>query len=82
MDSKLSIYGKKGYRNSYNCIFNTQQTAFGAIARKTITDDPKWNEGDYYGKKCPPRTRTCTHGRAYNIHKRCLDGKEVWKSSA
>jgi homoserine O-acetyltransferase len=30
-----------------------QQIAFGAIGRKAITDDPKWNRGDYYGKKIP-----------------------------
>lgn len=30
-----------------------QQIAFGAIGRKAITDDPKWNEGNYYGKKIP-----------------------------
>ncbi len=30
-----------------------QQIAFGAIGRKAITDDPKWNEGNYYGKKTP-----------------------------
>lgn len=30
-----------------------QQIAFGAIGRKAITDDPKWNEGDYYGKEIP-----------------------------
>jgi len=30
-----------------------QQIAFGAIGRKAITDDPKWNEGNYYGKEIP-----------------------------
>ena len=30
-----------------------QQIAFGAIGRKAITDDPKWNRGDYYGKTIP-----------------------------
>ena len=30
-----------------------QQIAFGAIGRKAITDDLKWNGGDYYGKKIP-----------------------------
>jgi homoserine O-acetyltransferase/O-succinyltransferase len=30
-----------------------QQIAFGAIGRKAITDDPKWNRGDYYGKEIP-----------------------------
>lgn len=30
-----------------------QQIAFGAIGRKAITDDPKWNEGNYYGKEKP-----------------------------
>ncbi len=30
-----------------------QQIAFGAIGRKAITDDPKWNRGNYYGKEIP-----------------------------
>ncbi len=30
-----------------------QQIAFGAIGRKAITDDPNWNEGNYYGKAIP-----------------------------
>ncbi|AKB47111.1 Homoserine O-acetyltransferase [Methanosarcina sp. Kolksee] len=30
-----------------------QQIAFGAIGRKAITDDPKWNKGNYYGKEIP-----------------------------
>jgi homoserine O-acetyltransferase len=30
-----------------------QQIAFGAIGRKAITDDPKWDRGNYYGKEIP-----------------------------
>jgi homoserine O-acetyltransferase len=30
-----------------------QQIAFGAIGRKAITDDQKWNGGNYYGKETP-----------------------------
>ncbi len=30
-----------------------QQIAFGAIGRKAITADPKWNGGNYYGKAIP-----------------------------
>jgi len=30
-----------------------QQIAFGAIGRKAITDDPKWSDGNYYGKEIP-----------------------------
>ena len=28
--------------------FNTQAIAFGVMSRTSITDDPKWNGGDYY----------------------------------
>ena len=28
--------------------FNTQAVAFGIMSRTSITDDPKWNGGDYY----------------------------------
>jgi homoserine acetyltransferase len=53
MDSKLSRYGKKGYRNSYNCIFNPATNCIWTIGRKIITDDPKWDGGNYYGKEIP-----------------------------
>ena len=53
MDNKLSIYGKKGYRNSYNCIFNPATNCIWSIGRKAITYDPKWDGGNYCGKEIP-----------------------------
>lgn len=35
-----------------------QQIAFNEVGRKAITSDPKWNNGNYYGKSAP------THGLA------------------
>jgi len=35
-----------------------QQIAFNEVGRKAITSDPKWNNGNYYGKSSP------THGLA------------------
>ena len=60
-----------------------QQIAFGAIGRKAITDDPKWNRGNYYGKEIPVQGLALARMVGpYNIPKRCFDAKEVWKSSA
>lgn len=44
---------KKAIAIATTALSTPQQIAFGAIGRKAITDDPKWNGGNYYGKEIP-----------------------------
>jgi homoserine O-acetyltransferase len=44
---------KKAIAIATTATTTPQQIAFGAIGRKAITDDPKWNGGNYYGKEIP-----------------------------
>ncbi|WP_255334988.1 homoserine O-acetyltransferase [Methanosarcina sp. KYL-1] len=44
---------KKAIAIATTACTTPQQIAFGAIGRKAITDDPRWNGGDYYGKEIP-----------------------------
>ncbi len=68
MDGKQVLQWTVSYPNmvkkptgSDYCIHNLQQTAFGAIGRKAITYDPKWNEGNYCGNEIPVQGLALAH---------------------